>query len=89
MLDTVMPSKVWDTDGQLVDALKEGSETLQNITDQFTPLMKRFRIFFFWEQEKTDLKTTQDYVCAPVVDGFNVESLTLIDCPRILGSSYS
>jgi hypothetical protein len=64
MLDTVMPSKVWDTDGQLVDALKEGSETLQNITDQFTPLMKRFRIFFFWEQEKTDLKTTQDYVCA-------------------------
>lgn len=62
MLDTMMPSKVWDTDGQLVDALKEGSETLQNITDQFTPLMKRFRIYFFWEQEKTDLKTTRDYV---------------------------
>ena len=65
MLDTMMPSKIWDTDGQLVDALKEGSETLQNITDQFTPLMKRFRIFFFWEQEKTDLKTTRDYVCVP------------------------
>ncbi|KAG0648829.1 hypothetical protein D0Z07_4939, partial [Hyphodiscus hymeniophilus] len=62
MLDTMIPSKIWDTDGQLVEALKEGSETLQNITDQFTPLMKRFRIYFFWEQEKTDLKTTRDYV---------------------------
>jgi len=49
LLDAMVPSKVWDTDGQLVDALKEGSETLQNITDQFTPLMKRFHIYFFWE----------------------------------------
>ena len=64
LLDTLVPSKVWDTDGQLVDALKEGSETLQNITDQFTPLMKRFRVYFFWEQEKTDLKTARDYVCS-------------------------
>jgi hypothetical protein len=62
LLDTMVPSKVWDTDGQLVDALKEGSETLQNITDQFTPLMKRFHIYFFWEQEKTDLGTTKGYV---------------------------
>jgi protein SERAC1 len=62
MLDALAPSKAWDTDGQLLNALQEGSETLQNITDQFAPLMKRFRIFFFWEQEKTDLPHTRDYV---------------------------
>lgn len=43
-------------------ALEEESETLQNITDYFTPLMKDFHIHFFWEQEKTDLKYTKDYV---------------------------
>lgn len=32
MLDTMVPSKVWDTDGQLVNALREGSETLHNIS---------------------------------------------------------
>ena len=62
MLDSLVPSKIWDTNGQLLEALKVGSETLQNITDQFVPLMKKFRIYFFWEQEKTDMKTTRDYV---------------------------
>ena len=65
MIGALAPSKVLDTDGQLVDALKEGSETLQNITDMFVPLMKYFRIYFFWEQEKTDFGTTQDYACTP------------------------
>jgi len=63
MIDALVPSKVWDTDGQLLDALQEGSETLQNITDMFVPLMKNFRIHFFWEQEKTDFGVSQDYVC--------------------------
>lgn len=62
MLDALAPSKIWDTNGQLLEALQEGSETLQNVTDQFVPLMKKFRIYFFWEQEKTDLQTTRDYV---------------------------
>lgn len=62
MLDAMVPSKVFDTDGQLLEALKEGSETLQNITDMFAPLMKNFRIYFFWEQEKTDFGTTRKYV---------------------------
>jgi hypothetical protein len=57
----------------LVNALEEESETLQNITDQFAPLMANFRIFFFWEQEKTDLKYTKDYIvdemsAAPILD---------------------
>ena len=62
MLGAVMPKKLWDTDSQLLNALQEGSETLQAITDQFAPLMKQFRIFFFWEQKRTDLGYTKDYV---------------------------
>ena len=65
MLSSVTPKKVVDSDSQLLGALREGSETLQNITDQFAPLMKHFRIFFFWEGEKTDLGYTFDYVRVP------------------------
>lgn len=60
----MVPSKVFDTDGKLLEALKEGSEILQNVTDMFAPLMKNFRIYFFWEQEKTDFGPTFKYVCA-------------------------
>jgi protein SERAC1 len=62
MIDALLPSKVWDTEGQLLEALKAGSETLQNVTDMFVPLMKNFHIYFFWEQEKTDFRATMDYV---------------------------
>ncbi len=62
LLQKMTPSKICDTNGQLLEALRPGSEALRNITDMFVPLMKRFRIYFFWEQEKTDLGTTQDYV---------------------------
>ena len=62
MLSAIAPKKIWDTDSQLLQALRDGSETLQNITDQFIPLMKRFHVFFFWEQEKTRLPHTLDYV---------------------------
>ena len=59
-----MPKKIVDTDKQLLQALKNGYEVLQNITDQFAPLMTRFRIFFFWEQQKTALLHTREYVDA-------------------------
>lgn len=62
MIGALIPSKIVDTEGQLLDALQEGSEVLQNITDLFAPLMKDFHIFFFWEQEKTNMGFTQDYV---------------------------
>jgi protein SERAC1 len=61
MIGTLVPSKVVDTEGQLLDAMQEGSEVLQNITDMFVPLIKDFHIFF-WEQEKTNMGVTQDYV---------------------------
>lgn len=62
MLSALAPRSMVDTDSQLLNALQAGSETLQNVTDQFAPLMKNFRIYFFWEQEKSDLGYTRAYV---------------------------
>jgi hypothetical protein len=71
-----MPNKLVDTSPQLVDALATGSEVLQEITDNFTPLMKRFCLYFFWEQNKTDLVTTYDYVrCDGLHTGIALASL--------------
>lgn len=39
---------------QFLLSLLEGSETLQEITDQFAPPMKIFLIYNFWEQVATD-----------------------------------
>jgi hypothetical protein len=68
-----IPQRAVQIESSLVNALEEESETLQNITDQFAPLMANFRIFFFWEQEKTDLKYAKEYIvdetsAAPILD---------------------
>lgn len=68
-----MPKASIDFESALVTALEKESEVLQNITDQFAPLMPSFRIFFFWEQEKTDLEYKRDYIvdeasAAPILD---------------------
>ncbi|KAK3352444.1 hypothetical protein B0T25DRAFT_517710 [Lasiosphaeria hispida] len=39
----------------LIKALETESETLQNITDFFVPIMRNFHIYFFWEQLPTPL----------------------------------
>ncbi|KAJ6178281.1 hypothetical protein N7519_008742 [Penicillium mononematosum] len=67
------PKALIELESGLVNALKKESEVLQNITDQFAPLMCNFRVFFFWEQEKTDLKYKRDYIvtetsAAPIID---------------------
>lgn len=64
LVSAVVPKEIIDTGSQLLNALREGSETLQNITDKFGPLMKRFRIYFFWEQEEIDLPKSKSYVCS-------------------------
>lgn len=51
------------THSDLVTALEEESETLQNITDYFVPLMNNFRICFFWELKMTDFRFgLKDYI---------------------------
>ena len=54
-------------------AMTKNSETLQDITDQFAPLVKQFHIFFFWEGVETDLGHHKGYVvredsAAPIWD---------------------
>lgn len=74
IVSLTMPKKVVETDSSLVNALEEGSEVLQNITDQFSSLMPGFRIFFFWEQLRTTLPYSKAYIvdetsAAPIIDG--------------------
>ena len=73
MASLTIPKTVVEFESGLVNALERESEILQNITDQFAPLMPNFRVFFFWEQEKTDLKYKRDYIvdetsAAPILD---------------------
>lgn len=70
-----IPRGILTTESGLIKALRESSETLQDINDQFCPLMSRFRIFFFWEQERTEVKVLNltDYIvteasAAPILD---------------------
>ena len=61
----ILPSRLVDTQPQLVDALKTNSETLQNIGRQFSQLAGRFHIYYFHEGKPTNLKGTLQFV----VDG--------------------
>jgi len=61
-LTKLMPNKVVQTESNLVKALEEESETLQNINDHFTPLLPNYEVYFFWESGKTDLGVTRDYI---------------------------
>jgi hypothetical protein len=49
---------------QLSSALAKGSQTLQDINDQFAPLTRRFSIYLFWEQLESRFGTTLGYVVA-------------------------
>ena len=42
--------------------LLRGSEMLQEITDQFAPLMKRFAVYNLWEQRKTNVGNVSAYI---------------------------
>ena len=58
---------------QFLINLMKGSEMLQEITDQFAPLMSRFRVFNFWEELETAFRKTWTCVvdessAAPVWD---------------------
>lgn len=58
---------------QFNTTLNKDSKTLDLITDQFTPLMKQFHIFFFWEEVQTDFGHWSGFVveessAAPILD---------------------
>lgn len=47
---------------QFMISLLKGSEMLQEVTDQFAPLMKQFSIYCFWEELATHAGNAQAYV---------------------------
>lgn len=55
--------------------LIEGSETLHEVTDQFAPLVKDFRIYNFWEKEKTAFGQTSAFLVerASAAPSWNVD----------------
>lgn len=72
----VIPRRITRFETSLVTGLEVDSETLQNITQDFAPMMTRYHVYFFWEQLPTNLKYSTDYVvardsAAPVIDGTN------------------
>lgn len=46
----------------LLAAVEKSSETLQNITEQFVPLLKHFHIHNFWETVETSRALTKGYI---------------------------
>lgn len=70
----VVPRKIAHFETNLITGLEKDCETLQNITQDFAPMMNRYHIFFFWEQLPTDVKYSMSYIverdsAAPVIDG--------------------
>ncbi|KAF8860799.1 hypothetical protein BDZ45DRAFT_713533 [Acephala macrosclerotiorum] len=59
---SLVPKSVVDSSSSLLKSLEEESETLQNINDNFAPLMPKYEISFYWETEKTKLSVTTDYI---------------------------
>ena len=61
------------TPDQIIMPITKSSEMLQNITDEFTPLMKQFCMYFFWEEIETSLGSMKGVVvsehsAAPILD---------------------
>ena len=73
IIDALVPKKVIGTSPQLLEALHEHSRILQDITNGFTPLMKNFDIYFFWESLPTNIGYTTDFV----------RQLSLVVYPRL------
>ncbi|KAK5098937.1 hypothetical protein LTR70_000944 [Exophiala xenobiotica] len=57
-----LPRKLFDSSSHLVEDLKKNNETLQNINRQFTEIMPRLHVFYFYEARPMDLKGTRKFV---------------------------
>jgi protein SERAC1 len=69
----IIPKGALQGESALLSVLEEESETLRTSQTNSLPLMSNFRIFLFWEQERTELKYTKDFIvneisAAPILD---------------------
>jgi len=60
-------------ESELLSVIEKDSETLQQITEEFAPLMKQFHIFFFWEELESTFGewagfVVEEYSAAPMLD---------------------
>lgn len=46
-------------------SIQKNSETLQNVSDQFAPLLDQFRIYNFWEMVETSFGGVKDFIVSP------------------------
>jgi hypothetical protein len=86
------------TDDQACTPLNSGLENLEMITDHFAPLMKQFRIFFFWEERPTDLGDRMGFLveetsAAPLLDntersGVDATHSQMVKFSKSSSSSY-
>lgn len=58
---------------ELASAMRTHNEVLQDISDQFAPLVKQFHLYFFWEQKKTAFQHEKSFIvredsAAPLLD---------------------
>ncbi|KAF2186508.1 TPR-like protein [Zopfia rhizophila CBS 207.26] len=62
--ETLFLPRTGDSPGpsQFMISLLQGSEMLNEITDQFAPLMKRFSIYNFWEEMETQAGIHKVYI---------------------------
>lgn len=70
----IVPKRVARFETSLVTGIEDDSETIQNIAEDFSPLMSRYHILFLWEQLRTDMRYTMEYIvdresAAPILDG--------------------
>ena len=85
-------------ESQLLNAIGKDCETLQAITEQFTHLMKQFRMFFLWEEEETKSACRKGYVveessAAPILDhteraGIHANHAQMVQFSNTETSSY-
>jgi hypothetical protein len=86
------------TGGRFNSALNGNSETLVLITDQFAPLMKNFRVFFFWEEVQTCIGDRSGFIveessAAPILDntersGIDATHSSMVKFSNVNSSSY-
>ena len=82
----------------LLLSVEKDCETLQTITEHFNHLMKRFKIFFLWEELQTEIGDRYGYVveessAAPIVDdteraGIDADHIQMIRFSSQKSSSY-
>ena len=85
-------------ESQLLSVIQRDSEPLQAVNEQFSSLMKQFRIFFFWEELPSQSGDNIGYFveeqsAAPMVDdteraGLNADHQSMVRFPTAQSSNY-